>query len=100
MFDEKILKNYRLSLEQKYNAVCFDIDGTLTEKNSRKIDSRAINMIANLLKRRIPIVFITGRGETGLKDLKNDIFLIGQFYCIYSKVYVLKIKNRIDFKGG
>lgn len=24
--------NFKKSLEQKYNAVCFDIDGTLTEK--------------------------------------------------------------------
>ena len=51
-----------------------DIDGTLTEKNSKKIDIRAIEIIINLLIRKIPIVFITGRCETGLKDLKNDIY--------------------------
>lgn len=66
--------NFRKSLEQKYNAVCFDIDGTLTVKNSKKIDNRAINMIVELLKKKIPVVFITGRGETGLNDLKNDIY--------------------------
>ena len=33
------------SLEQKYNAVCFDIDGALTEKKSKSIDKRAITMI-------------------------------------------------------
>ncbi len=74
MNKELIFKNYKKSLEQKYNAVCFDIDGTLTEKNSKKIDIHAIEMIINLLIRKIPIVFITGRGETGLKDLKNDIY--------------------------
>lgn len=74
MNKELIFKNYKKSLEQKYNAVCFDIDGTLTEKNSQKIDIRAIEIIINLLIRKIPIVFITGRGETGLKDLKNDIY--------------------------
>lgn len=74
MNKELIFKNYKKSLEQKYNAVCFDIDGTLTEKNSKKIDIRAIEIIINLLIRKIPIVFITGRGETGLKDLKNDIY--------------------------
>lgn len=65
---------YLNSLKQKYNAVCFDIDGTLTEPNSKKIDNRAIEMIANLLLKRIPVVFITGRGETGLNDLKTDIY--------------------------
>ena len=69
-----IVDNYRESLEQKYNAVCFDIDGTLTMDDSKKIDERAIKMIAELLKRKIPVVFITGRGETGLNDLKNDVY--------------------------
>ena len=72
---EILFKNYLKSLEQKYNAVCFDIDGTITTKNSKNIDDRAIDMIIELLAKKIPIVFITGRGETGLKDLKNDIYL-------------------------
>lgn len=29
--------NFRKSLEQKYNAVCFDIDGTLTVKILKKL---------------------------------------------------------------
>ena len=69
-----LFANYCKSLEQKYNAVCFDIDGTLTIENSKTIDERAIDMIIDLLERKIPIVFITGRGETGLNDLKQDIF--------------------------
>ena len=40
-----LFENYLKSLEQKYNAVCFDIDGTLTTKDSKKIDDRAIDMI-------------------------------------------------------
>ena len=47
MISEKMIENYKKSLNQKYNAVCFDIDGTLTENNSKKIDERAIEMIAN-----------------------------------------------------
>lgn len=74
--EENILfENYLKSLEQKYNAVCFDIDGTLTTKDTKNIDDRAIDMIIDLLTRKIPVVFITGRGETGLEDLKNDIYL-------------------------
>ena len=69
-----LFENYIKSLEQKYNAVCFDIDGTLTTENSKSIDRRAIRMIVDLLKKKVPIVFITGRGETGLKDLKSDIY--------------------------
>ena len=70
-----IFENYHKSLEQKYNAVCFDIDGTLTTKGSKSLDDRAIDMIINLLSRKIPVVFITGRGETGLNDLKHDIYM-------------------------
>lgn len=73
MVTEELLKNYKKSLEQKYNAVCFDIDGTLTEDNSTKIDSRVLPMLADILKKHIPVVFITGRGETGLNDLLSDI---------------------------
>lgn len=71
--NETIRKNYKKSLEQKYNAVCLDIDGTLTQENSKHIDQRAIEMLADLLRRRVPIVFITGRGETGLNDMLKDI---------------------------
>ena len=70
-----LFENYLKSLEQKYNAVCFDIDGTLTTNGSKIIDDRAINMIIELLTRKIPVVFITGRGETGLEDLKKDIYI-------------------------
>lgn len=31
-------------------------------------------MIVELLSKKIPVVFITGRGETGLEDLKQDIY--------------------------
>ena len=73
MIDKELLENYKEALRQKYNAVCFDIDGTLTLNNSTKIDKRVLPMLANILKRHIPIVFITGRGETGLNDLLEDI---------------------------
>lgn len=74
MNNELIFENYKKSLEQKYNAVCFDIDGTLTIKNSKIIDNRAIEMITDLLKHKIPVLFITGRGENGLNDLKENIY--------------------------
>lgn len=70
-----LVENYLKSLEQKYNAVCFDIDGTLATRDTKNIDDRAIDMIIDLVVRKIPVVFITGRGETGLEDLKRDIYL-------------------------
>ena len=73
MINEELINNYEKSLNQKYNAVCFDIDGTLTENNSKKIDVRVLPMLANILKKHITVVFITGRGETGLNDLSKEI---------------------------
>ena len=86
MIDKELLENYKEALRQKYNAVCFDIDGTLTEDNSTKIDKRVLPMLANILKRHIPIVFITGRGETGLNDLLEDI--------VYDLKYTYGITNK------
>lgn len=94
MFNEKLLDNYKKSLQQKYNAVCMDVDGTLTEHNSTKIDKKVLFLIAEILKRGIPLVFITGRGETGLKDLKNDVveYLKNECFVTHeqlSKMYAL-----------
>src|SRR5574344_214464 len=73
MINDEIYNNYKKALEQKYNAVCLDVDGTLTSKSSKNIDVRSLKMISKLLKRKVPVVFITGRGETGLNDLISDI---------------------------
>ena len=74
MIDMEILNNYKKSLLQKYYAICLDIDGTLTIPETKNVDDRAIKQIIELLKKKVPIVFITGRGETGLNDLKKDIY--------------------------
>ena len=71
--NEKLKENYRKSLKQKYNAVCLDIDGTLTEEDSKHIDKRVIALIADLLQKRVPVLFITGRGETGLNEMLKEI---------------------------
>ena len=36
MYNE-LYNNYKNSLKQKYNAVCLDIDGTLTERDLKKL---------------------------------------------------------------
>lgn len=73
MVDNKLLENYYKSLSQKYNAICLDINGTITEKGTITIDKRFIEYLGDLLKKRIPVVFVTGRGETCLNDLKKEI---------------------------
>lgn len=73
MIDKELLENYKYALSQKYNAICFDIDGTLTLEKSSQIDSRIYPYFANILKHYIPIVFITGRGETGIRELIDEI---------------------------
>lgn len=90
--NDELYCNFRESLEQKYNAICFDIDGTLTEKESKKIDKRAVQMIIEILRKKIPVVFITGRGESGINDLKQDIYngIINQLSISEIKrIYVL-----------
>ncbi len=86
MLEEKLIQNYNKALSQKYNAVCLDVDGTLTENNSIKIDQRIIPILAEILKDYIPVVFITGRGETVLQRLEKEI------------IEVLKIKYKVSNK--
>ena len=91
---EELKRNYKQALKQKYNAVCLDIDGTLTIENSKNIDNRIIEIIAKLLKDKIPVLFITGRGETGLKDMIKEIEpILRNKYCLdnssLSRMYAL-----------
>lgn len=88
------INNYNQSLKQKFNAVCFDIDGTLTINDTKIISQKAIKILAVLLSRKIPIVFITGRGETGFQDFIQNIYepLKEQFNIKQSelnRIYVL-----------
>ena len=73
MNNTELYNNYLKSINQKYNAVCLDIDGTITDKNTKNINESAIEQISYLLKKGIPIVFITGRGETGINLLESQI---------------------------
>lgn len=91
---EELKRNYKQALKQKYNAVCLDIDGTLTIEDSKNIDNRIIEIIAKLLKDKIPVLFITGRGETGLKDMIKEIEpILRNKYCLdnssLSRMYAL-----------
>ena len=66
-----VKNNINRKKEKRYNAVCIGIDGTLEEMDGP--DEGILNAIFMLLNKHIPIVLITGRGETGLKKFYSNI---------------------------
>lgn len=78
MMESELMINYNQALNQKYNAVCLDIDGTITKSNSSEIDDDFLPVLSSLLKGKVPVVFITGRGETGIFELKDKVVPILQ----------------------
>lgn len=59
------------ALNKKYHAVCINIGGMLdTEDN---LNEEIVKSIYSILKKNVPIVLITGRGEGGLKLFVNTL---------------------------
>lgn len=59
------------ALNKKYHAVCLNIGGMLdTEDN---LSEEMLKSIYSILKKNVPIVLITGRGEGGLKLFVNTL---------------------------
>lgn len=55
-------------LYKKYYAVCIDIDGTLIEKEYNQNSEDVAESIYKLLVKRVPVILITGRGITGIRE--------------------------------
>ncbi len=70
---QKVEMNVKQAFAKKYNAICLDIDGTLVE--NQEITDELLQCLYNILKKHVPIIFITGRGESGLKQFTNDFIL-------------------------
>lgn len=66
-----VMKDLQNRENKRYNAVCLGIDGTI--ENINEISDETLTAFCNLLNKHIPIVFITGRGETGFKKFFNNI---------------------------
>lgn len=66
-----VTNNLNKRSNKRYHAVCIGIDGTLEEMG--KIDKYSLDIIFELLNKHIPIVLITGRGESGLKKFYTNI---------------------------
>lgn len=71
--EEKTILVQKLNeaLNKKYHAVCLNIGGMLdTEDN---LNEEMVKSIYSILKKNVPIVLITGRGEGGLKLFVNTL---------------------------
>ena len=70
-FEESLTKELSKIFNKRYNAICIDIDGVLVDENLEYKDG--IFVIANFLKKHIPIVLVTGRGESSTRKYVKDI---------------------------
>lgn len=68
---EAVENELSLTFEKRYNAVCIDIDGVLVDTNLNS--EGTVDIIGELLKKHIPIVFATGRGEGSTKGFVKSI---------------------------
>jgi len=70
---EEILSATQSAFRTVYRAVAFDIDGTLTRKDSPEIDERMAKIIGGLLRRSVPVLLITGRGRRSAREAAMSI---------------------------
>lgn len=65
----EVLENYRANFSKPYNALALDYDGTLVSLFNRtgKLSRAIVSSIGNFLNNEIPIVIISGRGESLLR---------------------------------
>jgi len=65
----EILRNYRANFSKPYNALALDYDGTLVSLFNRtgRLSRSIVNSIGNFLNGEIPVVIISGRGESLLR---------------------------------
>lgn len=82
--EEKILSLFGEIFSKNYNAICLDIDKTITDDHD--IDEEMLEIFKNLLQKNISLCFITGRGRTSSKEVLLQIFN-------YMK------KNKVDIKN-
>lgn len=66
-----VINNLKKRINKRYHAVCIGIDGTL--EDMEETDEEILDVMYKLLNKHIPIVLITGRGESGLKKFYANI---------------------------
>lgn len=75
-----LIQRLEETLRKNYHAVCLNIGGMLNKED--EINEDMVSSIYGILKKHVPIVLITGRGENGLKHFTNT--LIEQLIDKYS----------------
>ena len=66
-----VVNNLKKRINRRYHAVCIGIDGTL--EDMEETDEEMLDVMYKLLNKHIPIVLITGRGESGFKKFYANI---------------------------
>lgn len=66
-----------------YRGVAFDVDGTLTPPGKVDVDPEMARIIANLLRRGVPILLITGRGRKSTRAAVDQITEIANLHPSY-----------------
>jgi len=73
-----------------YRAVAFDIDGTLTSPEEVAIDPGMAKIVRDLLLRSVPVILVTGRGDTGIVAAGSEIHAGSQVNMHYlRRLYAL-----------
>lgn len=76
---KKLENVLNIIFNKRYNAICIDIDGVLVDENLNY--KQGLYIIQNFLKKHIPIVLATGRGESSTKEYIKNISKV--LYCKY-----------------
>ena len=69
---EKILKILEETFKENYQAICLDIDKTIT--NNQKIDNEMLEIFEQLIKKNVSICFVTGRGRKSSKEILLQVY--------------------------
>jgi hydroxymethylpyrimidine pyrophosphatase-like HAD family hydrolase len=56
-----------------YRMVAFNLDGTLTVSGGTELDESMVSIVADLLRRSVPVIMITGRGRGGAREAAEQL---------------------------
>ncbi len=69
-----------------YRAVAFDVDGTLTPPGDIHVSKRMAEIVAGLLLRGVPLLFISGRGRRSVRAAVDDILRLANLHPSYLRL--------------
>lgn len=69
----KCKQAYEKALKQNFHAVALDIDGTLCDNDNSIPTTTLLDSIYKLVKQKVILIFITGRGRGGAREFIYDL---------------------------